>query len=223
VAAERSLRRAIELDPNNPHAWQHLGNYLRAMNRPAEAAAARLRGLAIDPLNARLRYALGEDYLFAGQFPEALAAFERGVQLDPLHPISLGLGMPPRGAWNVYVAQGRDAEAVQGLLRVATLRGASSDEVDSLRAAFASGGMHGFWRRWLAMDRRQSGASIDPLRVAALAAMAGDTVQALDALDRAYAERNPSLIFLRTEPGFAGLRSNARYQRVEQAMHFPPG
>jgi serine/threonine-protein kinase len=221
AAAERSLRRAIELDPNNPHAWQHLGNYLRAMNQPADAAAARLRGLALDPLNARLRYALGEDYLFAGRLPEAVAAFERGEQLDPLHPIALGLSMPPRGPWDVSLMQGRDGEAVRKLLRTATLRGASSGEVDSLRAAFATGGMHGFWRRWLVMDRRQSGASIDPLRVAALSAMAGDTAQALAWLERAYAERNPSLIFLRTEPAFAGLRTHPRYLRVEQGMHFP--
>ena len=221
AAAERSLRRAIALDPNNPHAWQHLGNYLRAMNRPNEAAAARLRGLAVDPLNARLRYSLGQDYLVAGQLPKALAAFERGVQMDPLHPIALGLGGVPLGPWSVYLAQGRDTEAVQGLLRAATLRGASSDEVDSLRAAFASGGMHGFWRRWLVMDRRQSGASIDPLRVAQLSAMAGDTAQALTWLERAYAERNSWLIFLRTEQAFAGLRTHPRYLRVEQGMHFP--
>jgi tetratricopeptide (TPR) repeat protein len=220
--AERSLRRAIELDPNNPHAWQHLGNYLRAMNRPNEAAAARLRGLAVDPLNARLRLALGEDYLFAGRPSEALAAFERGVQLDPMNLLALGLGWVPRGPWTVYLADGRDAEAVSGLLRVATLRGASVGEVDSLRAAFASRGMHGFWRRWLVMDRRQAGPSIDVLRVAALSALAGDTVQALDALEQAYAERNPALIFLRVEPAFAGLRTHPRYLRVEQGMHFPP-
>jgi len=222
AAAERSLRRAIELDPNNPHAWQHLGNYLNAMNRPEEAAAARLRGLAVDPLNARLRYSLGEDYVAAGKLPEALAAFERAVQLDPLHPIALGLAMPPRGAWKVFLMQGREADAVRELLRLATLRGASSGEVDSLRAAFATAGMHGFWRRWLVMDRRQSGASIDPLRVAALSAMAGDTAEALTWLERAYVERNPSLIYLRTEPAFAALRTNPRYLRVERGMHFPP-
>jgi TolB-like protein len=201
AAAERTLRHAIDLDPNNPHAWQHLGNYFRAMNRPAEAAAARLRGLAIDPLNARLRLSLGEDYVFAGRLPDALAALQRGVQLDPLHPIALGLGAPPRGPWDVYLIQGRDSDAVRELLRVATLRGASAGEVDSLRTAFATGGMQGFWRRWLVMDRQQSGASIDPLRVAALSAMAGDTAAALASLERAYSERNMYLIFMRTEPG----------------------
>jgi tetratricopeptide (TPR) repeat protein len=199
-----------------------MANYYRAMNRPDEAARARLRGLALDPLNARMRITLGEDYMSAGRPAEALAPFARAVQLDPMHPLALGLGpTPPFGPAMVYLAQGRDADAVQDLLRVATLRGASAGEVDSLRAAFAAGGMHGFWRRWLVMDRRQSGATINPMRVARLSAMAGDTAQALEWLERAYAEGEPGLIFLRAEQAFAGLRSNPRYQKVERGMHFP--
>jgi tetratricopeptide (TPR) repeat protein len=222
AGAEHSLRRAIALNPNDSHAWQHLANFLRAMGRPEEAAAARLRGLALDPLNARMRITLGEDYLHAGRPAEALAPFERAVQLDPMHPLVLGLGpAPPLGPGRVYLAQGRDEDAVRDLLRVATLRGAGTGEVDSLRAAFATGGMHGFWRRWLVMDRRQAGVSMNPLRVAMLSAMAGDSAEALTWLERAYAERASGLIFLRTEPAFAGLRTHPRYVRVEQGMRFP--
>ena len=222
AGAERSLRHAIALNPNDPHAWHHLANYYRAMNQPSEAAVLAQRGLALDPLNARMRVTLGEDYLHAGRLAEALTAFQRAAQLDPLHPLILGFGPnPPMGPSRVYVAQGRDAEAVQDLLRVAALRGASAGEVDSLRTAFASGGMHAFWRRWLVMDRRQSGASIDPLRVSILSALAGDTAQALSWLERAHAEQNPGLIFMRLETAFDGLRTLPRYKRVEQAMHFP--
>lgn len=222
AGAERSLRHAIALNPNDPHAWHHLANYYRAMNQPSEAAVLAQRGLALDPLNARMRVTLGEDYLHAGRLAEALTAFQRAAQLDPLHPLILGFGPnPPMGASRVYLAQGRDADAVQDLLRVAALRGASAGEVDSLRTAFASGGMHAFWRRWLVMDRRQSGASIDPLRVSILSALAGDTAQALSWLERAHAEQNPGLIFMRLETAFAGLRTLPRYKRVEEAMHFP--
>jgi hypothetical protein len=114
-------------------------------------------------------------------------------------------------------------DGVQDLLRVAALRGASADELEALRAAYRTGGIHGFWRAWLEMDRRQSGPAMDPLRVAALSALAGDTTQALTWLERAHAERNPGLIFLRTDPSFASLRTNPRYVRVERAMRFPPG
>ena len=220
--AERSLRRAIELNPNDSHAWQHLANWFRAMDRPGDAVVARLRGLALDPLNARMRITLGEDYLSAGRHAEALAAFERAAQLDPVHPLLLGLGpAAPMGRSSIDLAQGREEDAVRDLLRTATLRGASPAELDSLRAAFTASGMKGFWRRWLVMDKRQAGASINPLRVSILGALAGDTAQAFASLERAYAEQVPGLIFLRTVPAFAGLRETPRYLRVERGMRFP--
>ena len=221
AGAERSLRRAVALDPNDAHAWHHLGNYYRAMGRLDLAADARLRGLALDPLNARLRAALGEEYFYAGRWDDALAALQRAAQLDPLHPILLGRANAAVGPGRVYLAQGREAEGVRDLLRVAALRGASADEIDALRAAYRTGGIHGFWRAWLVMDRRQSGPAMDPLRVAALSSLAGDTAQALTWLERAYAERNPGLIFMRTDPSYASLRASPRYRRIERAMRFP--
>jgi tetratricopeptide (TPR) repeat protein len=222
TGAERSLRRAIALNPSDPHAWHQMGNYWRAMARPDAAAEARLRGLALDPLDPRLRYTLGEDYIAGGRLQEARAAFEQGARLDPLNTVTLGLGpTPPRGTWTVDLAQGREAAGVQALLIVATVRGTSADDVESLRRAYASGGIRAFWRRWLAIDRRERGPSMDPLRFAGLAALAGDTAQALDALERAWGEQHPGLIFMRTEPAFAVLRASARYRRIEAAMRFP--
>lgn len=222
AGAKRSLDSAVALTPSDPHAWQQLANYWRAAARPDEAAAARLRGLALDPLDPRLRYALADEYMAAGRLSEARAAYERAAALDPMHPSALGLGpSPPRGTWSVSLAEGREADAVQELLRVATLRGASADEADALRRAFASGGIRGFWRRWLVMDQRHSKPSVDPMRLASISAMAGDTARALDVLEKEYAARNPALIFLRTSPEFAPLRTQPRYRRIVEAMRFP--
>jgi serine/threonine-protein kinase len=223
AGAGRTLRQATVLNPSDPHAWHHLANYLRAVNRPDEAAVARLHGLALDPLDARLRNSLGGDYLAAGRLAEARAAFERGAQLDPLHPLRLGLGPgAPHGVWDVLLAQGREADAVAELLHVAALRGATPDEVQALRAAFAATGMRGFWRRWLVMDVRQSNGQPDSLRVATLRALAGDSTGALDILERAFASQNPAMIYIRTEPAFAALRTHPRFVRVVEGMRFPP-
>ena len=117
---------------------------------------------------------------------------------------------------------GREREAVEDLLGVAVQRGATEEERAELRAAYARAGMRGFWRRWLDMDRRLSGPALDPLRAAYLHALAGEDSLALASLERAYAERNPGLIFLGMSRAFESLRANPGFARIVDGLRLPP-
>ena len=221
-AAERALLRALELNPNDHHAWHQLGNYYRATGRPREAATARERAVAIDPLNVRMGLMLADDYLESNRVDDALAQFRRISKLDPAHPFLLGLGpAPPSGPSRVYIKQARNQEVVDEYLRVGSMRGASESEVEELRAAYRRGGLPAFWRSWLAFDLRHSGSNPDPVRVANFHILAGDTAQALLWLERASAERNPALIYIFADPNFAALREHARFRRIFQQMIIP--
>lgn len=223
-AAERALMRALELDENDELAWHMLANYYSAMGRPDDAAAARARGADIDPLNPRIGFSLAVAYTKANRLPDALAQFGRMLKLQPTHPIALGLSTDmPAGPSLVYLKQGRNREAVEDYVRIATLRGANASDVDSLRASFERGGLPAFWRSWLAFDLRQAGSSPDPIRVATYHALAGDTAQAIAWLERAGAERNPGLIFVFADPTFASMREHPRFRRVFQHFNFPAG
>jgi TolB-like protein/DNA-binding SARP family transcriptional activator len=217
--AEQALRRAVELNPNDPHAWHHLANYNRATGHVAEAIAARTRSLELDPLNPRTHITLGKDYSVAGNDSAALRHYRRASQLDALNPLGLGLGPSlPIGPAEIFLRRGRESEGVTEYLRIAALRGATPAELESLRAGHASAGMTGFWRAWLEMDLRQSGPSPDPLRVAATWATIGDTVKTFEWLDRAWAERNPGLIYLGSDPSFRSVRTHPRLLRVLREM-----
>jgi serine/threonine-protein kinase len=220
--ADQALRRAIELNPSDPHAYLHLATYRHVMGRFGEAVRARERSVELDPLNARTHILLGLEYAFAGDHHRAAAQYQRAFQLDPVHPLALGFGPSlPRGLAAVYLQQRRYQEAVEEYVKIATLRGATASELTALRSAFAASGMPGFWRSWLDMDLRQSGGTPDPLRIATLWALIGDTAQTFQWLDRAYAERHPGLIFLRTEPAFENLRSHPRVARILSEMKLP--
>jgi TolB-like protein/DNA-binding SARP family transcriptional activator len=220
--AEQALRRAIELNPSDAHAYHHLGNYQRAMGRFDEALRTRERAVELDPLNARTVIVLAADYLSTGDYHSALIQYRRAHKLDPVHPLLLGSGpFLPSGVGEVYLRQGSDEEAVEEFLKIATLRGATADELSALRRAVAASGMAGFWRSWLDMDLRQSTMAPDPLRMAKLWGLAGDTARSLDWLERAYAERNPALIFLQADPVFANQRTNPRVARILSEMNFP--
>jgi serine/threonine-protein kinase len=221
-AAEQALRRAIELNPSDAHAYHHLGNHQRAVGRLDEAIRMRERAVELDPLNARTIITLAADYMVLGLYDSALVHYGRAQKLDPSHTLLLGSGpFLPTGPGEVYLWQGRDEQAVEEYLKSATLRGASADELSEMRRAFAASGMPGFWRSWLEMDLRRSRGAPDALRVAKLWGLAGDTARSLDWLERAYAERNPALIFLQHDPAFAHVRSHPRVVRILRELNFP--
>ena len=220
--AEQSLQQAIKLNPSDPHAYHMLANYWRVVERPVEAVAARARAVELDPLNARTGILLGNDYVDAGDLERALVQYRRALKLDPVNPLALGLSPSlPGGPSLVYLKQRRYQEAVEEYIKIATLRGATIAELESLRGAFTQSGMPAFWRRWLELDLRQSGPSPDPLRIAVISAMAGDTALAFNWLDRAYAEHNPGLIFLRSDAAFSKLLTQPRVVRILNEMKFP--
>jgi TolB-like protein len=220
--AKAALLRAIEINPNTSLAWHHLANYYSATMSLRDAVEAREKAVALDPLNGRSRITLSRDLLLVQDYDRAMDQARRAAKLDPLNPLLLGRGPSlPAGAAEVLLWQGRSDEAVEEYLRIATLRGAAIEELQGMRDGYASAGMPGFWRRWLAMDLRQSGASPDPLRVAATHLIIGDTARGLDLLDRAFEERTPGLIYLRRDPVLAGFRTHPRVERIARAMKFP--
>ena len=222
AGAERALERAVELNPNDHHAWHQLANYHRAMGHPPAAARARAQAVALDPLNVRMGVLLAADNAASNRIDEAHAQFNRSMRLDPAHPLLTGSGPnEPAGPWVIYWRQGRHAEVVAEYLRIGSMRGANADELDDLRSAFQRGGMPAFWRSWIDFDVRHAGPTPQPVRLATFYALAGDTEAALDWLERAFAERNPAMIYIFANPMLAPLREHARFRRIAQQMKYP--
>ena len=221
--AERALQRAIELNPNDNHAWHQLGNYYRAVGRPLDAVRARTNAVTVDPLNVRIGLMLATDMVHAGRFEEALAQYRRIMNVDAAHPLALGLGPhPPAGPWLIYWRQRRYEDVVGEFARIASVRGATAREVETLRSAYQRAGMPAFWRSWLEFELRHAGSNPDPVRVATFHALAGDNAQALESLERAHRQRNPALVYVPADTMFAALRGDARFRRIFQRWQVLP-
>ncbi|MGH7719901.1 MAG: tetratricopeptide repeat protein [Gemmatimonadaceae bacterium] len=217
--AERQLRRAIQLNPSDQHAYHMYANYFLLMRRFDEAIATRTRGVELDPLNARTSILLGHDYLAAGRYREAMHHSRRAVELDPANPLALGLGpSPPYGPGEVFEAQGSYDDAVREYLDVARRRGATAAELTELEAAYRSGGMRAFWRRWLGMEERQAAGTPDLVRIAKIWSRIGDTERAVEWLERAYGARHPALIYLKVAPDLVRLHGDARVRQMLKDM-----
>jgi TolB-like protein/Tfp pilus assembly protein PilF len=106
--AERSLKRAIELNPSLTLAHYDLAWVYEVLGpeREAEALAAGDRTVELNPLSAYMVGALAWQYADACRYDKALSLAKEAVRLDPQHPIGwLSLGL-------IYAELGRFDEAI---------------------------------------------------------------------------------------------------------------
>jgi predicted O-linked N-acetylglucosamine transferase (SPINDLY family) len=78
-----ACRRAVQLNPNVPEAWNNLGSALKDFNQPAEAAAAFERAIQLRPTYATAYNNLGNALSQLERFNEAERAFRRSLELNP--------------------------------------------------------------------------------------------------------------------------------------------
>ena len=84
--AERSLRRALDLDPHRVEAWTDLVELNEALGRPEEAAQALADALALHPHAPGLIHARGLAHVRSGRPDAALVDLARAVDLAPDSP-----------------------------------------------------------------------------------------------------------------------------------------
>lgn len=107
AAAQRSLKRALELNPNNANAHLWYGELLVGEGRVEEGLAHQGMAFELDPLSPVVNLNFGMSLRGLGRFDEAMSLFETAVQSDPDFP-----GAYERiGELNRYV-YGRFDEAV---------------------------------------------------------------------------------------------------------------
>jgi predicted TPR repeat methyltransferase len=85
-AGIESIRRSLADAPDNPHAWNNLGNILLQLDEPVQAIAAYERAIGSDPRMADAWYNLGVCRRKMGDPAAAVAALDRALALRPHAP-----------------------------------------------------------------------------------------------------------------------------------------
>ena len=185
VAAERLLRQALDVRPDDAETLALLGVALQQLGRTDQARAALERSVAVDPGSADAHYNLGE--LLArsadpADVPDGRAHLERCVSLDPAH----------EGAWRRLAELWSDAGDHPAAL-AAALRATALVPHDGTLAV-AVGRLHMTLKQWpqaAAALRRATRLRPDLLPAFVFlyrtAAVLGDADGAVRAADRAVA------------------------------------
>lgn len=104
-----------------------------------------------------------------------------------------------------------------------TLSGTDPDWVRSLRKAYQAEGWRGYFRKSLDRDLERSNREyVSPCDIAEDYALLGDKAQAFRYLDKAYADRDAGLVWIKAQRDFDTLHSDPRYADLLRRMGLPP-
>jgi len=214
-AAEKELRRALELNPRYPTGLEWYSLYLMIMGRFDEAIVEAKKALELDPLSLIINAVLGGIYYFAGMIPESIEQFRKTVEIDPQFSVTY---LFQAGALE---AMGRRQDAVDSLKKLVRLTGNSPFALGYYGGALALAGQKDQALKILDdLIELSKKRFVSPLYIAMVYIGFDDRDKVFEYLEKAYEERESFLAFLNTWPQFQGLRSDDRFQALVKKMGF---
>ncbi len=208
-AAEAGFKRAIELNPSDATAHQRYSLYLIAMGRTQESLAEIKRALWLDPLSISMNFSLGWRLYMARRYDEAIQQLRNTIDMDPtfvLAHLVLGQAYEQKREYSAAIAELQEAVAISH---------DSAPLIAALAHVYAVSSRQTEARKLLAQLQNQSNRQyVSPFYLAVVYAGLGENDQAVMWLEKAYEDRSNSLIFLRVDPEFDGLRANPEFKRL---------
>ena len=208
-AAEASLLRAMEINPDSVDVLHGYSLLLQADERFEEAVAVLERAITLDPLNLPVRDYLGKAFTSCGQYDEALAQFDRVLELDPEFRSAL------EGKGWTYLLMGRLYDAIDTFERVRDLTPHPKGGVTPLAYALGVAGREAEAEELVALieerEREEPDVALD-LDLASIFSALGREEEALNRLRRAAEKRIGSLVFLRSWPAWVPMRQISGFE-----------
>jgi TolB-like protein/Tfp pilus assembly protein PilF/predicted Ser/Thr protein kinase len=213
-AAEKSFRRALELNPQHPtaHFWYGLYNTVRLRHDRAIEHYRLAQQSA--PLSPNVGSYLGWGLLFAGRTGEAIAQLRRTLEIDPNFPNAhLFLGM-------CYQQQGHHAEAVEEMKKARELSGDNLLMIGALGHGLALAGRQAEALKVLAeLTAMSKQRYVSALDIAHIHLGLKDKDKTFEWLEKAYQERSAWIMWINPDPRFDWLRSDPRFTNLLRRLN----
>jgi tetratricopeptide (TPR) repeat protein len=212
-AAERGLRRAVELNGSNAQALAWLSTVQRARGKTEEAIASARRASALDPFAPVMNRYLAFTLAKTGHCDEAIEYANTAIDLAPEHPDGYLV------RWTCNALDGNFADAAAAGRDAFRAWGMDDGDLEAHAEAWRTGG----WPAVLEYEIELLESRRVPVRteyfIAQRLALVGRVDDALLALERARVARDPILVFeLRLDPLIQAVRSDPRYTRLARRV-----
>jgi TolB-like protein/Flp pilus assembly protein TadD len=207
--AEEEFLRAIALKPGYARVHEWYGLYLALLGRHEESLREINRAYALDPKSPSVGTGVGRFLQLAGKVDEAVAQLQKTLEMEPGYAEAhFALGM-------TYASMGGLAPAEKEILTALELSGGRPIVRTFLGIIHARSGKTEKVKDVLEDLRSTSPGGVIPYYYrSAIEFALGHHDSALELLGRAVDDRDPFVVFLKTDPMFRGLKHDARYHAL---------
>jgi TolB-like protein/Flp pilus assembly protein TadD/tRNA A-37 threonylcarbamoyl transferase component Bud32 len=216
AAAERGLRRAMEISPTSAEPHVLYAYYLWTQGRLEQAVSEMQRAAELDPLSPAVGGDLALTHYFARQYDTAIEQLRKNRELAPGYYQTLSV------LGSVYVQQKKAEEAIAQFREAIPLAGGSPQSIAYLGYGYGSAGQvedaRGVLRQLEELSRERH---VSPFDVALVHIGLGDKDSAFGWLDKAYQDRSTWLITLKVDPMFDILRPDPRFADLVRRIGLP--
>jgi serine/threonine-protein kinase len=213
-AAEDGLRRALELSPSSAEASLWNAWRLALLEARYEEALADLASAErLGPLDLQVKTQIGYVHYFLHDLDRAVAQFEKILALDPSFAFAhYALG-------DALTQRGEHERAIREYETSARLGGRTVNHVAVLGYAQGRAGNHDAARGlWGELEQRAAQGHVSSMWRALVQLGLGDHDAVFPWLDRAFEERDGSLILVTSAIEFDPVRSDPRFAALLQRM-----
>ena len=216
VAAEQEFRRALELNPRYPLAYQWYAHCITYPGDPDRGLETVSAGLQLDPLSININTTYVGILWFKRQWERAIEHCRKILELDP-HFATLRWMLA-----NLYQGSGAYEDAIVERKRGIELSGGHPLFIAGLGDSYAAAGKReDALRVTQELEQLSKHRYVMAYWIALIYAGLKESNTAFRWLEVAREERSPMLAFVKMDPRVDNLRSDPRFSDVMRGMNFP--
>ena len=212
AGADSEFKRAVELNPNYSEAHQWYAFYLLAVGKTNEADAEIKRGQELDPLSVSFNSNLAIYLFFRHDFERSITQARKTLEMEPDFSqarATLGLSYEQKSSNKEAIAELTKAQQASGDVAMASWLG----------HALAQDGQTKEARRILSeIEEYAKKNYVPPYNLAVLHAGLGERQQAMDLLEKGFADRSLRPVWVKFDPRLDGLRQDGQFLQLIQRM-----
>lgn len=219
AGSEGEYKRALDLNPNYATAHQWYAWELMLQGRDGESLAEMQKARELDPFSIAINTDVGLQAYYMRRFDAAIEQYLKTLEMDP-RSTHLHLYLA-----SAYVARGKYEDGFAEQQKWIDLSGETADQkaqrsqdLLSLKKAYASRGERGAWRQWIEIVQHDP--ITGPAGIAGFYALLGEKDRAIDLLERSYEQREELLLYLKVDHAWDQLRADPRFESLMQRVGF---